>query len=211
MRYLLTIILLTSFISVRSQTFYLSLHQAVGFDRQDVTVGSNTTEMSLTSMIGLTAGVDINVVGNFFFNGSAGYHLNAATNRSTMNGNTSKSSHSFNVKRISLGLGQQFLFEDKKASLRLAGGLDLNFPGKLNSKANGDELGTVQYDNATGFFLQIAVPIDVSEKLKVAPSLKYRSYDLNARSWQGGNLEDLNETLSSINGDSIEIGAMLLF
>ncbi|MEQ8242314.1 hypothetical protein [Fulvivirga sp.] len=208
--YLISLLTLCHFTS-QSQQLYLIADQGFGFERQSITVGSHTNEMSLTSLFGLGVGVDINLFGPLVLSGSASYHLNFGVNKTTGSAGSSSSSHSFNVKRLSAGLATNFRFEEKKVGFRFGTGLDFNFPGTFNAKINSDEHGEVNYDNAIGYYITAAIPFDISDNLELAPYVAFRNYELKASSWERADLSSLNPSLAILNGNSVALGVLLLF
>ena len=213
MKKLLLAFILSGFIgeaSFSQVNLIASFSRSFALSDQTVTVGNITTDVSFASMIGLNVGVAVPLVGNLEARTTAGYYLHFGASRTVSNGNSSTSSESFNIKRLSLGLAQRIKLGEKKTNLQLTAGFDFNFPGTLNIKFDDTELGKLNYDNGTGFYLGTGIGFMASDKVELVFGLAYRdaAFDINGKNHDSLNLSN---DLIDLNADNIELGLTAIF
>ncbi|MEL7001941.1 MAG: hypothetical protein AAFN93_04305 [Bacteroidota bacterium] len=206
----LAIIFSTFYFASHAQSgkLYFGLSQNFGLDRQNITVGSATSQMSMTSTVGLNFGVGIDIYNAFEVVAGAGYLLHFGYTANRTNGNTTTASESFNIKRLNLGIANTFEISEK-VGVRAEFGYDFSFPGTLNVKVGSEEHGEVTYGNVTSFYARVGFPVKISDKLRLIPTLGYHGGQFEAETYGNGDIFDLDPSVFFLDASSIELGLNL--
>lgn len=168
----ITIFLFTH--SILSQDFYIS--GTVGLNRglQKNTLDFQGIEILYSPGSGLKfeGGVEYISSSNFIFYSKLAMNVSYTLQYVAMNGQSAKTSYTFNWKTLSGGVGKYFPEEniDFIDGYSIIGGLDYSMPGKATITENNTYLGEVYYYTSIGFHTNFRAHVQIKE-LNFIPSI----------------------------------------
>lgn len=178
----------------------------LGVGNTDVPISSGQMSVGYGGGFGFEAGVGYYISNNFSVIGNIGYAMKLSYNSTSSSYAGNVTSSEFFGRALFRGGLQYEIITNQSGKLkgfRLGTGILYEIPGGYSVTENNEDLGTIEYQSNTGFYVELGLPIHFSNKVKLIPFLRYNGKSTVVTS------SPLNNVGKAVNGSSIEMGASI--
>ncbi|MEP4534931.1 MAG: hypothetical protein ABJ004_17690 [Cyclobacteriaceae bacterium] len=183
----------------------------IGFDYISQDFKGLKTFYSPGGGMGVEAGLEGEIQNDLFWYGTVGFTYNLNFHYEEINGQTTKTSYSWNKKFFTGGVNKYFDINNKYiGNFYGGGGLMLAIPGIMRRTINSTYQGRIKYKTSLGLLIHGGATLTITDNFLLRPEIRYRYINFKAESYTRGDVSSLESELRKAQGQGLDISVTIV-